>query len=206
MLEVIGAGFGRTGTNSLKLALEHLGYGPCYHMHEVIAHPEALPHWQAAVRGEPVDWATVFAGYKAAVDWPAAAFWWELARAYPKALVVLSHRDPDAWYDSVQTTIWPLMRSHREMDPGHMRDTMAMAADLIGGQVFGGRLDDRAHAKAVYQEHLAQVRAEIPAQRLIEIDPADGWEPLCRALDRPVPDLPYPRTNSREEFVAQRGL
>jgi Sulfotransferase domain len=93
-LRVIGAGFGRTGTHSLKLALEQLGFAPCHHMYEVRAHPEQLAFWQAAARGELPDWDEVFAGFAAQVDWPGARFWRELAEHFPHAKVILSVRRP----------------------------------------------------------------------------------------------------------------
>lgn len=106
-LEVIGAGFGRTGTNSLKLALERLGFGPCHHMFEVRDNPEQLPAWQAVARGKGADWDAMFKGYRAQVDWPGAAYWKQLSDHYPDAEVILSVRDPDVWFDTVQSTIGP---------------------------------------------------------------------------------------------------
>ena len=91
-LAVIGAGFGRTGTMSLKVALERLSFGPCYHMIEEMEHPEHDALWQAASDDKPVDWERLFAGYRAAVDWPVAAFWPELASHYPEAKTHLAER------------------------------------------------------------------------------------------------------------------
>ena len=105
-LEVIGAGFGRTGTLSLKLALEQLGFAQCYHMFEVMNHPEHVPLWRAAHRGEPTDWEALFAGYRAAVDWPSCNFWREQLDTWPDAKVILTQRDPERWYTSVMNTIW----------------------------------------------------------------------------------------------------
>jgi hypothetical protein len=93
-LKVIGAGFGRTGTSSLKQALEDLGFGPCHHMTEVIAHPQQVPVWEAAMNGEPVEWEDVFHAYQSAVDWPSAAFYEPLMERYPDARVILTVRDP----------------------------------------------------------------------------------------------------------------
>lgn len=107
-LTIIGAGFGRTGTSSLAMALEELGFRPCYHMREVMKHPEHLPHWEAASRGEAVDWQTFFTDYQAAVDWPTSSFYAELMQAYPEAKIVLTVRDPEQWYDSTINTIYPL--------------------------------------------------------------------------------------------------
>ena len=107
-LKVIGAGFGRTGTKSLKQALEDLGFGPCYHMVEAFAHPEHVPVWEAAAQGEPVEWEDIFRGYQSAVDWPAAAFYAQLMARYPDARVILTVRDPDRWYESVLNTLYAM--------------------------------------------------------------------------------------------------
>jgi Sulfotransferase domain len=119
-LEVIGPGFGRTGTNSLKLALEHLGFGPCHHMFEVRDKPELLPAWEAAADGETVDWNKVFSGYRSQVDWPGARYWRELSQYFPKAKVILSVRDPDAWFDSVQATIAPFVSARGKHPSPHV--------------------------------------------------------------------------------------
>ena len=108
-LELIGAGLGRTGTLSLKAALERLGYAPCYHMIEVLTAPERGRHWLARTPTGARDWDAIFRGYRATVDWPAAAFWRELVDRYPDAKVLLSLRDADRWYDSVMNTIYPVM-------------------------------------------------------------------------------------------------
>ena len=122
-LEIIGPGFGRTGTHSLKIALEHLGFGPCHHMFEVRDHPEQLPAWEAVARGEPVDWDEVFRGYRAQVDWPGARVWRELARHWPEAKVILTVRDPDEWFDSVQATIAPFLAARgQHPDAARQRD------------------------------------------------------------------------------------
>ena len=199
-LRVVGAGFGRTGTYSLKLALEQLGFGPCHHMFEVRQNPDQPPYWQALARGEAVDWDAVFAGYAACVDWPAARFWREIAAHYGDAKVVLSVRPAEAWIDSVHATIYPVMRDWAKLEAGAVRDTRAMANEIIVEQTFGGRLDDRDHAMAVFRAHTAEVQRAIAPERLLTYEAAQGWEPLCRFLDVPVPDTPFPRRNTTEEF------
>jgi hypothetical protein len=202
-LEIIGPGFGRTGTNSLKLALEHLGFGPCHHMFEVRDNPERLADWEAAARGEAVNWDKVFSGYRSQVDWPGARYWRELAEHFPKAKVILSVRDPDQWFDSVQATIAPFL-SARGMHPSpHVNAICEMGHQAIAVQVFDNRLSDRAHATQVFREHIAEVQAEIPAGRLLTFELRDGWEPLCEFLDVDVPDIPFPKTNSSKQFGEQ---
>ena len=204
-LKIVGAALGRTGTNSLKLALEQLGFGPCHHMFEVRDHPEQLPYWQAAARGELPDWDEVFANYQSCVDWPSARLWREIAAHYPDAKVILTLRDADKWFASMHATIYPVIQSWPEQEPGHFRDTMKMAQELIVEQAFGGRLDDRDHALAVYRAYEQEVRQTIAPERLLAFDVSEGWAPLCAFLEVPVPDTPFPHTNTGEEFRKKRS-
>ncbi len=202
-LEIIGAGFGRTGTNSLKLALEQLGFGPTHHMFEVRDNPGQLPFWEAAARGEKMDWDTVFRGYRSQVDWPGARYWRELARYYPNAKVILSVRDLDEWHDSVRATILPFLAARGKHSSPHVNAIADMGDETVNIQVFDGRLEDREHAKRVFRKHIADVQAEIPAGRLLIFDLRDGWKPLCEFLGVAVPDTPFPKTNSSKEFHDQ---
>jgi hypothetical protein len=199
-LEIIGPGFGRTGTNSLKLALEHLGFGPCHHMFEVRDNPEQLPKWEALARGEKVSWDDVFANYRSQVDFPGASYWRQLIRHYPRARVVLSVRDPGEWYDSVQATVLPFVLARGKHPAPHVNAIAEMAHQTVDVQVFDGRLSDREHAIRVFNRHIAEVQAAVPADRLLTYDLRDGWEPLCEFLDVDVPAIPLPKTNSSKEF------
>ena len=203
-LKVVGTGFGRTGTNSLKLALEQLGFGPCHHMFEIRDNPDQLPFWQAAARGEIPDWDEVFANYAACVDWPAARFWREISAHYPDAKVLHSVRSEDSWIKSVHATIYPAMRDRTELEPGAVRDRLGMAYEIVVAQTFDGRLDDRDHALAVFRAHTEDVRREIPSDRLLIYDVAEGWKPLCRFLGVAVPDSPFPRANTAAAFHQRR--
>lgn len=199
-LSVIGAGFGRMGTLSLKLALEELGFAPCHHMTEVFANPHQAPQWHAAARGEAVDWDALLKGYKALVDWPGCHFWRELAAHFPQAKVVLSTRDHERWYESMANTIFRAVGS--ELPPeGPARDVLQMASYVVRDRTFGGNLD-KAHVLDVLAAHEAEVKRAIPAHRLLVFNVAEGWDPLCRFLGVPVPETPFPRTNSTEEFQA----
>jgi len=193
-LVVIGAGFGRTGTESMKLALETLGLGPCHHMKEVLADPERIALWRAIARGEPADWRAAFAGYNSAVDWPSAYFWRELADFYPDAKVILTVRSAESWHASMEKTIFTTLR--------HSTDRDSVGLRLIAERVFGGRIDDPAHAMAVYERNTREVQATVPPDRLLIHRIGDGWAPLCRFLGKPVPAIPYPHSNSAAEFNA----
>ncbi|MBB6548750.1 sulfotransferase family protein [Nonomuraea rubra] len=217
-MKVIGAGFGRTGTRSLKAALELLGFGPCYHMSTVIAEPYRVRQWLDVGEGRSRDWDTLFAGFRSALDWPASAYWRELAGHYPEAKVVLTVRDPARWYDSVSATIFRSALEQRARPPLRRRVIRwmvarrapdfalypRMARATFIDPVFGGRLDDRDHVIEVFERHVAEVRAAIPAGRLLVFEPGDGWEPLCAFLGVAVPDVPYPQVNERAAFRRKR--
>lgn len=193
-LAVIGAGFGRTGTMSLKLALEQLGLGPCYHMVEVRKNPGAAALWEAAADREPVDWELLFKGYGSTVDWPSATFYRELAEAYPKAKVILTVRDPESWFASTQETIFGPLIPKDETNP-HSRMVMKVVDDL-----FGRDMQNKERLISVYEAHNARVQEVIPPERLLVYEVAQGWGPLCAFLGLPEPAGPMPRVNSTEEF------
>ncbi|WP_397541880.1 sulfotransferase [Roseovarius salis] len=200
-LEVISSGFGRTGTKSLKAALERLGYGPCHHMHEVMDNPHQVAHWQTVAAGGSVDWAEVFEGYRSQVDWPGAHVWRDLAAAFPRAKVVHTVRPEQKWWASFDRTIGKLMARYEELPvPPHIRDMLAAWNRLAGEQTFGGVLDNRDMALAAYRRRAEEVRAELPADRLLVFDVAEGWEPLCAFLGVDVPDESFPHHNLRADF------
>lgn len=195
MLRVIGAGLGRTGTLTLKLALERLLGEPCYHMLELFVHPEHVAAWHTAARGGTLDWRALFHGYGAAVDWPASSFWRELMETFPDAIVLLSVRDSESWWRSAHGTIFPNISK----GPPAWR---AMIDDLFAAR-FTSDLDDRAACIAAFERHNAEVRKAVPAARLLEWRASDGWAPLCAALGVPVPSEPLPHANSTEDFQAR---
>lgn len=195
-LKVVGAGPGRTGTASLKVALEMLDLGRCYHMGELLNDISATDHWIAAAQGAP-DWDRIFDGYGAAVDYPAAKFWRELADYYPEAKVLLSVRDANNWFDSVHETIFsPRLREWTAESP--FAEFMRMT---VHGE-FGNRIDDRAFMVDYFERHVAAVKAAIPAERLLVYEVKQGWGPLCEFLGVPEPDEPFPRVNSRADTSA----
>ena len=200
-LAVIGPGFGRTGTMSLKHALERLGFGPCHHMEEVFAHPEQIPHWQAVAASRPVVWDDVFAGYRSQVDWPGAHPWRELAIAYPQSKVILFVRPEAAWWTSFSATIGALFDAPDQVPlPPHLRTMRDVVIEMVQVQTFGCPSTDREGVLAAYRRRTEEACAAIPAERLLVFDVAEGWAPLCRFLDVPVPDVPFPRLNSTEQF------
>ena len=210
-MKVIGAGVGRTGTLSLKAALERLGFGPCFHGRHVLDHPDRLPLWRTAAAGGAVDWSALFAGYVATVDWPGAAYWRQLAEEFPDAKIILTVRDAQDWYDSVNNTIF------RMFGYGPADTRVATARDVVPGLdvftdfhrrmiwdgFFAGRFADREYAIRVYEEHNAAVRRDAPADRLLTVPPGAGWGPLCEFLGVPIPDEPFPHLNDPIRFWAR---
>ncbi|ABD56640.1 sulfotransferase family protein [Jannaschia sp. CCS1] len=203
-LNIIGSGFGRTGTMSTKMALNQLGLGTCHHMSEVMGDPEQPPFWSAYVAGESVDWQAVFAKYTAQVDFPGAAVWPELVRAFPSAKVIHTERPEEDWWASYSKTIGKFWLHYKAQPmPPEMIEFFGAMDTLIRKGVFGG--SDRETCIAAYRRNNALVRETVPSNRLLVFTPSDGWEPLCRFLDVPVPDGDFPRSNSRDEFWAQLG-
>jgi hypothetical protein len=200
-LSVIGSGFGRTGTKSLKEALEQLGFAPCHHMHEIVTHPEQVAHWQSIAAGQPVDWNDVFAGYQSQVDWPGSHVWRELSAAYPDARVVHTLRPAETWWNSYSKTIGKLMSTYRQIPlPPHITAILDVWNRMVGDTVFSGRPNDRDTCIAAFNRNTQQVRDTIPADRLLVFDVAEGWEPLCRFLGVAVPATAFPHHNLRADF------
>lgn len=208
-MQVIGSGFGRTGTLSMKAALEQLGFGPCYHMEEVFRRPAHVRAWGAARPGQPPDFDLVFDGFESAVDFPASLYYRELLERFPDAKVVHTVRDPDRWYDSTNATIYPA----RTMFPAPIRRGVPLVRDLVGmldaviwDGLFDGRFEDRAHAIGVFEQWTEDVVAHVPADQLLVFEPAQGWEPLCGFLDVPVPATPFPRVNDSAAFTRRTNV
>ncbi|TNE86015.1 MAG: sulfotransferase family protein [Deltaproteobacteria bacterium] len=215
-LKVIGAGFGRTGTESLKAALEQLGFGPCDHMFELIKTAHRVRYLEDLARGETTDFDALFAGFGSAVDFPYAMHYRELMAAYPEAKVVLTVRDADAWVASATSTIL------RGLPPGAR--WAARAAGLVYANArgvprwmdyvehtlmngfFEGRTRDHAYLRQRFLDWNAEVQATVPAKRLLVFEVKDGWEPLCGFLGVGVPDAPFPRTNSGASFEERTKL
>ncbi len=198
---VVGAGVGRTGTHSLKVALEQLLDAPCHHMLEILGDPTQVPAWTDAIEGRPVDWSAMLARYRAIVDWPGGAFWPELSAAYPDALVLLSVRDPESWYRSASNTIFLSF----DRVPPEVKPWMDEVRKLLHDR-FSDRFDDPTAMMDAFERHNDAVRAGVPGERLLEWTPGDGWEPICERLGLPVPSEPFPVTNTTDEFREMLGM
>jgi len=201
-IRMVGAGVGRTGTHTQKVVLEQLLGGTCHHMVEVFGHPDEAPVWHQAALGNMPDWPEFLSGYTAIVDWPGGAFYEEIAAAFPDAPVLLSVRDPDAWYHSASSTIFHAIDPS---SPAGDNEWLDMILALLQNR-FCADLEDADAMKKAFVAHNEKVRDTIPKDRLIVWQPEDGWAPIANALGVPVPDGPVPVTNTMNEFREMLGL
>ena len=210
-LQVIGAGFGRTGTKSLQLALEKLGFGKCYHMEELFRNPGRVVHWKNAYQEKETDWEALFKGYSSTVDFPSSMYYAALANIYPESKVILTTRDPEKWYQSAYSTIF-------SFDPGPKMKLKLLFSMLfsstarslfkviqlndksIWGKFFEGKFKDKDYTIQKFKDHEAEVQSPIPPDRLLVFKPSDGWKPLCDFLGVAIPDEPFPNTNKGQNF------
>jgi hypothetical protein len=208
-LAVIGAGFGRTGTLSLKAALEKLGLGPCYHQYELIGHPDHASSWTAANAGDVEALRVPLHGYQSTVDWPGCSFWRELSEMFPEALVVLSVRPSERWYASFRETVGAVLALNQKREvPPMFAPVVEMNDQVVRVRCFGSDydVDDKARVIAAYEAHNAAVRGGIAPDRLLEFDVVEGWDRLCDFLGVPVPEVAFPNINDREQFRQLRML
>jgi len=214
-VKVIGVGFGRTGTMSLKAALERLGAGPCFHMIDLIMGEDRdslIPKWASVTEGD-ADWHDVFNGFEATVDWPAAACWREICDAFPDAPVLLNVREFEPWYRSMENTIraakvTPPEQLQQDANRPLPNPLLWQVIDrLIWEGDFQGRFEDKAWVREMYDARIAEIKATIPPERLTVWElGVDGWEPLAAMLDVDVPDEPFPRLHDTAEFRSEFGL
>lgn len=211
-MKLIGAGFGRTGTMSLKAGLEQIGFGPCFHMIDLIRRPEHLELWEAAAAGRPVDWEDVFEGWESTVDWPGCTFWEQLVEVWPDAPVILTVRDPGAWYESCLRSIHAAAEAGRKgelkggTDDPPPPEVMKIIFAVVWGGTFQNRFLDRDFAIETYMRHNEAVRAGVPDDRLLVWNAGDGWGPLCDFLGVDEPEEPFPHLNDRSSFREMVGL
>ena len=204
MLKILGAGFSRTGTSSLKRALEILELGPCYHMHEVFLNPENPKAWTEAMTNT-ANWQELFRGYQSAVDAPTCHFWQQIHDAFQSSKVILTERDPDEWYESYYSTIFQVL-SNPSLMASSARATLEMVRKLELDHIFTGRFEDKAHAITIYTQHNQQVKNTLSSENLLVFNVSDGWEPLCTFLDIDIPDVDFPYRNSQAQFQSRVGF
>lgn len=210
-IRVIGAGFGRTGTLSLKKALEILGFAPCYHMEIVFSHPWHARSWLRVYTRAPVDWEDLLGRYQAIVDWPGCTYYRELLDTYPQARVILTVREPQQWYTSTAKTIYSVMNRFPLNRSGGwiplLNSLIDMLNRLIWEGTFHGRFADQQHALQVFEDHIAEVQRQVPPEKLLVYQIKQGWEPLCRFLGVPEPEgIPFPHLNDRQGYLRKVRL
>lgn len=204
IIKVIGAGFGRTGTGSLRFALEKLGFDKCYHMSEIMNDPEKARDWLNARLRKQVNWDDVFDGYQATVDWPSCSFYKELHEHYPEAKVILTVRDPDEWYRSAYKTIYAMSKARNKiidwLFPAS-RNMKRMFFVIIWDGTFYGKFEDEVYAKTIFKNHIEEVKRAVPKEQLLIYEITQGWEPLCKFLAVPVPqEEPFPIVNDSKSM------
>jgi hypothetical protein len=216
-IKIIGAGFPRTGTSTLKEALEKLGIVKTYHMKELLVHPENLHYWTTLKETNTTDWDALYDGYQATVDFPGYPWYKEHMKRYPDAKVILTVRPFDKWHVSVNSTIknaGPQTLPQKLMamaklafNPRFRRviKCVKFAKQTIFQDELQGKFDDKIAAEKIFNQHIADVKAYVPAEKLLVFDAAEGWAPLCEFLNVPVPNEPFPHANKKEDFKAMLG-
>jgi len=198
-VKIIGAGLGRTGTHSLKIALEFLFQGACYHMMELFQRPDDIQYWQSAADGKKIDWQEFMSPWVATVDWPGAPLFDQMAAAFPDALVLLSTRDSETWFKSCNDTIFQLLKAGQSKGRTEPL-TKLMATELK--QWLTTDLSDKNKVISAYEIHNQRVRESVEPGRLIEWSPEDGWLPICSKLNLTVPEIDFPHLNATQDFQA----
>jgi len=211
-MKVIGAGLPRTATTTQMFALEQLGFGPCYHMRDLLADLEGgLPLWERVAEGAP-DWERIFGEARSTVDWPSARYYRELMDYYPRAKVLLSVRGGVEWACSMRETVWAVANGDSVLH--HMCETRALLDPLWrryvalmrhmtwdeGTGVLAGDTSTEAGLIAAMDRWDETVKDTVPADRLLVWNPCEGWEPLCDFLEVDVPAEPLPRLNDTTSF------
>jgi hypothetical protein len=211
-LHVIGTGKGRTGTTSLKIALEQLGFGKCYHMWELMNNPDQLIYFQQAERGENVNWDELFNGYHSACDYPVIRYYKQILEKYPDAKVIHTMRDAESWFKSISNTIfWAVKPSLGRMLGLMIRLPFSSTLrkrlhilkfnSMMVSKEFGNDLKDKEKVISYFNKYNAGVLNTIPKEKVLVYDVKSGWEPLCNFLNVPVPSMPFPKSNTKDEFV-----
>ncbi|MBT8257500.1 MAG: sulfotransferase family protein [Bacteroidia bacterium] len=211
-IKIIGAGCPRTGTTTLKRSLETLGYSRVYHMKELLVNPQRLKYWEQLDATGDTDWDALYDGFDATVDFPGYPWYKEHMKRYPDAKVILTVRDFDSWYKSVDSTVF-------RAGPQTPGEKIKMLTKLLLSSrarkvvkcikffkrtFFADRLHnkfgDKEYARKFWEGHIEDVKASVPADNLLIYDVRDGWGPLCAFLGVAEPADPLPHLNKKENF------
>ena len=217
-MKMIGVGFGRSGTMSIKQAFEDLGAGQCFHMIDLIRNPDKVGPWHDATIKGDVDFDAMFDGFDATIDWPGCTFWRELIDAYPDAPVLLNYRDFDGWYRSMKNTIYDIrktaMRGELKQDanrPAPSPQLWEVIGTLVWQRDLDGHFEDFEEnidvVRGIYERRIEMLREEIPSDRLVEFElGVSGWPEICGILGVPEPERDFPHAHETDEFRAEFGL
>ncbi|KAI4267829.1 MAG: hypothetical protein L6R38_008074 [Xanthoria sp. 2 TBL-2021] len=224
-MEVLCLSYMRTGTASMYAALNMVGL-PCFHSFSLYSRIQDCSTWSAALdakffnRGPKftkTEWDQLLSEYAAITDVPATAFAEELVSAYPDAKVILMERDIDSWFTSFDNAIikpiWNWTTQFiGSVDPWYVGPLKDLHMRWVRGWMESHSEDEmRRKAKPHYREHNALVRRITPNEKLLEYKMGSGWEPLCRFLGKPIPDVDFPRVNEtaalqeKISIILQRG-
>lgn len=208
-MKILGAGLGRTGTYSLKLALELLDYGKCYHMFELLKQRSDITYWEQLENNEDVDYESLFEGYQSTVDYPSCCYIEQLIKVYPDAKVILTTRNFESWHSSALKTILTINPTIIQMVGIILKQPFSKKArDLrrIGdyiNKIIDRRMLNINEARVLYEEHNQRIKDLVPADNLLIYDVLEGWEPLCRFLNRDIPVVDFPHENRRSVFSSK---
>ena len=215
-IKVLGAGFGRTGTTSLRSALEELGFGPCYHVYQLFKDPSEIEFWENLYQGKEVDFDSFFTNYQAVFGFPGYYFYRQLMENFPKSVVILSYTDPDKWYEDAANTIFSAEHFKREKEDAKIvRQNNPFIADCLDriydleqsailNGYFQGRFKDKKYTIIRFKQRIEEVKKVVPPERLLVYEIEQGWKPLCEFLDVPVPDKLFPHLNHPSSFQSKR--
>jgi len=211
-IKIIGAGFPRTGTMTLKTALEILGFNKTYHYKDLIADSKKLRFWLELENTGQTDFDALFKGFEATVDFPGYPYYKILLKKYPDAKVILTKRDFEKWYESTYKTIWKSARKPiidrlklfiRKLFNKNLRAIFKcikfMRRVYLKDQ-FNNNFSSKAHAKNIFFKHIEEVITYVPKKQLLVYDVSEGWEPLCHFLEIPIPNQAFPHLNKKEHF------
>lgn len=203
-IQIIGASLGRTGTLSLKLALEQLGYGPCLHMCSFVADSRLCGIWLEELARVSPDWQRLAGNYTSLVDWPACLFVEQILFRAPQAKVIFTERDFDSWYQSINETVFPALRWAELVPKERASDFLQLAKEVVAERTFAEKFD-RESVFELYSAHREHIIDTVPAEQLLLFDVREGWGPLCEFLRCPVPRGDFPRENAADEFFSMLG-
>ena len=204
-MEVIGAGLGRTGTSSFCDAMDILGY-KCHHMKKLLMDPtdkSSKLFYNTFLNKSAANWDEVYEGYNACADWTAAYFYKDLLARYPNAKVILTERSFEDWYKSMKNTIYTAFRGANKLEPGHPRYEFRELSRKI---IVDGYIEDDdkfldvEFMRKYYDDHIKEIKEVVPANQLYCFQLGEGWEGICKFLDKSVPEVPYPKVNSTAQF------